>query len=220
MSTSRRVFCTLCVAFVLAALGATVARLPLYHRSLVELLRAKTATVSSETLAELTGCRDPRGAPFATDGGELEAAGIRSVICGPGELEQAHRPDESLPISHLRRGSELIREVVDTGTTNWGPVYYLLEYAPQDKRDALMKDPRIAFDDPKTQARPHIQVMAGGPSQVAAEKPLKAAPVAVAQPKAEAPIKAEAAPAPKKEEAPVAASGSKKPKAAHNDDPS
>jgi alkylated DNA nucleotide flippase Atl1 len=120
----------------------------------------------------------------------------------------------------LVEAAKLIREVVDTGTTNWGPVYYLLEYAPQDKRDALMKDPRIAFDDPKTQARPHIQVMAGSPSQVAAEKPLKAAPVAVAQPKAEAPIKAEAAPAPKKEEAPVAASGSKKPKAAHNDDPS
>ena len=97
--------------------------------------------------------------------------------------------------------------MVDTGTTSWGPVFYLLEYAPQDKRDALMKDPRIAFDDPKTQARPHIQVMAGGPSQVAAEKPVKAAPVAVAQPKAEAPIKAEAAPAPKKEEAPVAAAG-------------
>ncbi len=120
----------------------------------------------------------------------------------------------------LVEAAKLIREVVDTGTTNWGPVFYLLEYAPQDKRDALMKDPRIAFDDPKTQARPHIQVMAGGPSQVAAEKPVKAAPVAVAQPKAEAPIKAEAAPAPKKEEAPVAAAGGKKPKAAHNDDPS
>jgi hypothetical protein len=120
----------------------------------------------------------------------------------------------------LVEAARLIREVVDTGTTNWGPVFYLLEYAPQDKREALMKDPRIAFDDPKTQARPHIQVMTGGPSQVAAEKPVKAAPVAVAQPKAEAPIKAEAAPAPKKEEAPVAAAGTKKPKAAHNDDPS
>jgi hypothetical protein len=120
----------------------------------------------------------------------------------------------------LVEAAKLIREVVDSGATSWGPVFYLLEYAPQDKRDALMKDPRIAFDDPKTQSRPHIQVMAGGPSQVVAEKPVKAAPVAVAQPKAEAPIKAEAAPAPKKEQAPVDAAGAKKPKAAHNDDPS
>ena len=66
----------------------------------------------AEYLAELTGCRHLRGAPFATDGGQLEGIGIHSVICGPGELSEAHRPDESLPITHLRRGAELIREVV------------------------------------------------------------------------------------------------------------
>jgi acetylornithine deacetylase len=66
----------------------------------------------AQMLAELTGCRDLRGAPFATDGGRLEAIGLHSVICGPGELGQAHRPDESLPVAHLRRGSELIRQVI------------------------------------------------------------------------------------------------------------
>lgn len=66
----------------------------------------------AQTLAELSGCRHLRGAPFATDGGRFEAVGLHSVICGPGELEQAHRPDESLPITHLRRGAELIRDVV------------------------------------------------------------------------------------------------------------
>jgi acetylornithine deacetylase len=92
-------------------------RFPTAELSLVE--REVTPAMSSppdgrlaQTLARLTGCRELRGAPFATDGGRLESAGIRSVICGPGELEQAHRPDESLPISHLRRGTELIREVV------------------------------------------------------------------------------------------------------------
>jgi acetylornithine deacetylase len=92
-------------------------RFPTAELSLVE--REVTPAMSSppdgrlaQVLAELTGCRHLRGAPFATDGGRLESAGIRSVICGPGELEQAHRPDESLPISHLRRGAELIREVV------------------------------------------------------------------------------------------------------------
>jgi acetylornithine deacetylase len=66
----------------------------------------------ARTLAELTGCRHLRGAPFATDGGPLESAGIRSVICGPGELDQAHRPDESLPIASLRQGVELIHAVI------------------------------------------------------------------------------------------------------------
>ena len=63
-------------------------------------------------LAELTGCKPLRGAPFATDGGQLEAIGLHSVVCGPGELEEAHRPNESLPIAHLRRGAELVRQVI------------------------------------------------------------------------------------------------------------
>ncbi|PWB72013.1 MAG: acetylornithine deacetylase [Holophagae bacterium] len=92
-------------------------RFPAAEISLVE--REVTPAMSSppggrlaQTLARLTGCRELRGAPFATDGGRLEAIGLNSVICGPGELEQAHRPDESLPIASLWRGSELIREVV------------------------------------------------------------------------------------------------------------
>jgi alkylated DNA nucleotide flippase Atl1 len=117
----------------------------------------------------------------------------------------------------LVEAARLIREVVDPGVTPWGPVFYLLEYASQDTREALMKDPRIAFDDPKKKTRPHIEVMAGGPSQVAAEQPSKAAPVAAAPPKAEPAIKAEAAAAKPVE---AVAAKPKKAKAAHNDDPS
>ena len=63
-------------------------------------------------LAELTGCEHLLGAPFATDGGRFEAIGIHSVICGPGELEQAHQPDESMSLANLRRGTELVRELI------------------------------------------------------------------------------------------------------------
>jgi acetylornithine deacetylase len=63
-------------------------------------------------LTELTGCRQPLGAPFATDGGRFEAVGIQSVVCGPGELDQAHKPDESLPLASLDRGTELVRQLI------------------------------------------------------------------------------------------------------------
>jgi acetylornithine deacetylase len=66
----------------------------------------------ARTLAELTGSGQPLGAPFATDGGRFDAIGIRSVICGPGELEQAHRPNESLPLANLERGTELVGDLV------------------------------------------------------------------------------------------------------------
>ncbi len=60
--------------------------------------------------------RDPSeaagGAPFATDGGELERGGIAGIVCGPGELDQAHQPNESLARSAFEEGVETIRAVV------------------------------------------------------------------------------------------------------------
>lgn len=55
---------------------------------------------------------DPGGAPFATDGGELERGGIASMVCGPGELEQAHQPDESIARVAFEAGTAAIGQVV------------------------------------------------------------------------------------------------------------
>lgn len=64
-------------------------------------------------LLELTGAAGASGAPYATDGGQLERAGIRSLICGPGDLAQAHRPDESITIAAFDRGAELLHSVIE-----------------------------------------------------------------------------------------------------------
>lgn len=52
------------------------------------------------------------GAPFATDGGAFEVGGIASLICGPGELEQAHQPNESMPRAAFEAGVGVIQRVV------------------------------------------------------------------------------------------------------------
>lgn len=50
----------------------------------------------------LTGTSTPASSvPFATDGGHLQAAGISTVVCGPGSIEQAHRPDEWIATEQL-----------------------------------------------------------------------------------------------------------------------
>lgn len=64
-------------------------------------------------LCALVGETDPSGAPFATDGGQFERIGIRSWICGPGELAQAHQPNESLSIAAVDRGLELVESLVN-----------------------------------------------------------------------------------------------------------
>ena len=53
------------------------------------------------------------GAPFCTDGGQLARAGIDSIICGPGDLVQAHQPDESLSRSAFEQGAAQIEAVVE-----------------------------------------------------------------------------------------------------------
>ena len=64
---------------------ATVARLPLYHRGLVELVRAKTSTVSSEVLAELAGVN---AAKVRKDLSYLGTYGTRGVGYDVGYLLQ------------------------------------------------------------------------------------------------------------------------------------
>jgi len=54
------------------------------------------------------------GAPFATDGCQFARAGIASLICGPGDLEQAHQPNESIRREAFENGTEVILSVVNT----------------------------------------------------------------------------------------------------------
>jgi hypothetical protein len=115
----------------------------------------------------------------------------------------------------LINAAKLIREVVDPGAAGWGPVFYLLEYSPEELREEYLKRPDVAYDDAKTKSRPHLIVMPAAPATPKVEK---------TAPKVEAAAKAQAE-APKTEAAtpkaePVKAKKAKKPKAANNDDPS
>ena len=43
---------------------------------------------------ELTGGNSTEVVAFGTEAGLFSRAGISSVLCGPGSIEQAHKPDE------------------------------------------------------------------------------------------------------------------------------
>ncbi len=75
-------------------------------------LNSPRGTALEKALFEATGATASRGAPFGTDGGWFAHAGIDSLICGPGDLEQAHQPNESLRRDAFERGAAIILEVV------------------------------------------------------------------------------------------------------------
>jgi len=75
-------------------------------------MQTPLGTPLEEALGASQGAGAAGGAPYCTDGGQLARAGIEALICGPGELEQAHQPDESLPRSAFEHGAGEILRVV------------------------------------------------------------------------------------------------------------
>lgn len=49
---------------------------------------------------------------FATEGGNFKAAGIPSIVCGPGSIDQAHQPNEFIELSQLALCEQMVTAVI------------------------------------------------------------------------------------------------------------
>ncbi|MFP6847561.1 MAG: acetylornithine deacetylase [Pseudomonas sp.] len=58
-------------------------------------------SAAARLLALLCGHADFATVAFGTEGGLFDAAGIATVICGPGSMEQGHKPDEFVSLAQL-----------------------------------------------------------------------------------------------------------------------
>jgi acetylornithine deacetylase len=54
-----------------------------------------------DIVLELTGQNHADVVPFGTEAGIFAALGMSVVVCGPGSIEQAHKPDEFIELSQL-----------------------------------------------------------------------------------------------------------------------
>ena len=61
----------------------------------------------------LIGQEETVSVSYATDGGWLATAGYDCLIWGPGTIEVAHKPNESMPADEYARASGLLQQVVD-----------------------------------------------------------------------------------------------------------
>ena len=70
---------------------------------------------TAESLARsLTGYDGPaRTVSFGTDGGHFQAAGLSTVVCGPGSIDQAHRPDEFVGLEQLAACRAVLSRLVE-----------------------------------------------------------------------------------------------------------
>jgi acetylornithine deacetylase len=65
----------------------------------------------------LTGQNQAGVVAFTAEAGLFQEAGIPSVICGPGSIDQAHRPDEYVEVSQLAECSDFLVKLGDWAST-------------------------------------------------------------------------------------------------------
>ncbi|HSM28496.1 MAG TPA: M20/M25/M40 family metallo-hydrolase, partial [Thioalkalivibrio sp.] len=49
---------------------------------------------------------------FAAEAGLFQRAGLDTVICGPGSIDQAHQPDEFITLEQVRAGLDFQRQLI------------------------------------------------------------------------------------------------------------
>lgn len=76
-------------------------------------LNSPRATPLESALFEATGAKDSGGVLFGTDGGWFAQSDIVSLICGPGEMDQAHQPNEYIRRDYFERGPSILRRVIE-----------------------------------------------------------------------------------------------------------
>ncbi|MDQ2095404.1 acetylornithine deacetylase [Rhodalgimonas zhirmunskyi] len=68
---------------------------------------------SAEALVrQLTGDNAQHNVSYGTEAGQFQQAGYDAVICGPGDIEQAHQPDEFIEIAQFEAGHDFMRRLV------------------------------------------------------------------------------------------------------------
>ncbi|MGE8509868.1 MAG: acetylornithine deacetylase [Paraburkholderia terricola] len=68
---------------------------------------------AARLLALLSGSEEFGTVAFGTEGGLFEQAGIPTVVCGPGSMDQGHKPDEFVTVEQLRACDAMLARLAD-----------------------------------------------------------------------------------------------------------
>ena len=69
--------------------------------------QSETVQVAKTAVAEVLGSAVACGAPYGTDASTIAAGGIPAVVLGPGDIAQAHTPDEWIDVEEIEKAAEV-----------------------------------------------------------------------------------------------------------------
>ena len=61
----------------------------------------------------ITGDNGTHVVSYGTEAGQFQAAGYSAVVCGPGDIAQAHQPNEYITVAQFEAGHRFMRDLVD-----------------------------------------------------------------------------------------------------------
>ncbi|MDX1368185.1 acetylornithine deacetylase [Pseudomonas sp.] len=76
-------------------------------------LATEPQSEAAELLALLSGSRDFGTVAFGTEGGLFHQTGIPTVVCGPGSMDQGHKPDEFVSCAQLAGCDAMLKRLAD-----------------------------------------------------------------------------------------------------------
>ena len=68
----------------------------------------------TQLVRALTGDREVNKVAYGTEAGLFQRAGIPAVVCGPGDIQQAHKPDEFVTLEQLAECERFLGKVIDS----------------------------------------------------------------------------------------------------------
>ena len=71
-----------------------------------------------ELISNITGDNSRNVVSFGTEAGLFQEIGISTVVCGPGSIEQAHKVDEFIELSQIKKCLELLEGIKNKSILN------------------------------------------------------------------------------------------------------
>jgi acetylornithine deacetylase len=76
-------------------------------------LATSSDSEAAQLLALLSGTSEFGTVAYGSEGGLFDRAGIPTVICGPGSMDQGHKPDEFVSLEQLNQCDAMLARLVD-----------------------------------------------------------------------------------------------------------
>lgn len=87
-------------------------RIDMRHGENVPAMPEAEAALLHDLITQLVEDSSRLKVAYATEGGQFQQAGIPTVICGPGNIEQAHKADEFVELSQLARCDAFLHKLI------------------------------------------------------------------------------------------------------------